>query len=379
MLTISKASAPRKSKALVIKANPVVVLTKANKKKKKSKGVRSIPRGLSTLPSEAYFRCLCDPFNYPPPRLGYGTMVPTQIHTAYVRTQIISNATDGTFVLFALPNQNNLLLANTAGSGTNPASSTASLTQSANVAFLNSAVDMTRTIAMGLRIYPMTAATDSPGLISLGCSPRGDLADLVAGLSNASPGVGIFNRPYTTVNQLPYLREHIAHPANLDHFEVTWRPTDLRDLEFTPGDSGVIGYSSSGAVSPFFDILANSVTTPTVSRQNDTQGSFLVVTGTGLKPGAVVYVEVILHLECTASSKFLAGTDFASTNPNQDDVASTSGYSSFESLYRSLLSRLPSVDQAISAATSVASSPMVQSAARRYMNIGVRESGFQLL
>jgi hypothetical protein len=314
-------------------------------------------------------------------RAGFGTLVPTQIHTTYLRSSIACSA-GGNLSLFAFPNQNNLLLATYAATeNTLPTGLTASLFTGANASTLNGMFDLSRTLSMGLRIYPMIAATSVPGIVSLGCAPRADLSDTVASTSTiAASATGLTNYTTSQVNQMPYLREHIARPSSLDYFQVTWRPTDVRDFEMTPGDSSIIAKQGVVTYCPFYDQIASQAGS-NLSRTNDTQGSFLVANLQGLPAGATIYYEVILHMETVDTSNPLASTDFSSTQPNRDSVAASSSFPSFESLYRSFVGQLPNVDTVAGAATSLLTSPMVRTAASRYLSnrMGVRASGYEMV
>jgi len=326
-----------------------------------------------------YFKCLIDPFNCPPLRAGFGCMVPTQLHTAYLRGSFLVSS-DGSYSLFLLPNPNNFLYITNALYSSNPLGATTTPLNAANVGVLNAMYDQTRTIAMGLRLYPMIAATSVPGVISLGCSPRSDATDLVAQSVTTATASGLFNRATSYVSQMPYLREHIARPSSLDYFQITWRPTDIKDFEFSIGDTPLFA-SNPGAVttSPIYCLESNQ-NSGFVPRSTDSQGSFLVSCGQGLPPGASIYFEAVLHLESIDSTSSIATTDATNTSPSAS-VASEGVYPTMESYYRSLLSILPTVDTVAGTATSLLASPIVRQTALRYASqtLGIRSSGYSLV
>lgn len=375
-------SVPRISKMKQTRTIPTVVVLSKKKRKQRLRPKLRLDRGLQLggrLASD-YYRCLTDPFNCSPVRAGFGTLVPTQIHTAYIRGSIPCSA-GGNLSLFALPNQNNFLMASYAAtSATVPTGTSSSLYAAANAATLNGLFDESRTLAFGLRLIPMIAATAVPGVISLGCAPRTDLQDLVAPNALSAINSGLANSSTDYINQMPYLREHMGRPGGVDYFQITWRPTDVRDFEFTPGDTAVVQRQGNVLYAPFYDVVANG-TGATIARQDDSQGSFLVANLQGLPAGSIVYYEVILHLETVDSSKPIATTDFASTRSTDDSVASEAG-GTFESFYRSIVNRLPNVDSVMGATTSLLSSPAVVGAATRYLNnrlMGVQSTGYEVI
>lgn len=362
-------------------ATKVIVQNNASNHNKKGRRRRkaSIPRGLGSGLSSAYLKCLSDPFTNPPVRLGFGCMVPTSVHTAYLRTSF--TITDGSFNLFILPNQNSLMLTNYSGL-TNPpigpaGSGNAYMNTANNVTVLNQVMNSSRTIAMGIRIIPMIPATSVPGVLSLGCAPRASLIDLCANSSAtpASSKVGLFNQPTTVVSGMPYLREHMARPGAVDFFQLTWRPTDIQDFQFHDSDGSNLSYQNSVTGSPYY----SGATSAGANTSPDSQGSFLVATGIGLPTTASIYVEVILHMECTNTFGSIAATDSSAIEPSLADEGS---FPSMESLYRRIAPFLPSPETVAGAASSLLSSPMVRHYAARYAQnslLGVRSSGYELV
>jgi len=320
----------------------------------------------------SFYNCLTKPFLYPPVRAGFGTLVGTQIHTAYLRSSF-TTASDGSFALFVLPNPNNLFLYTVAGLNTAPSGNTSNFLSAANTNTLNQLMNSSRTLAMGLRLLPMIPATSVPGIIMLGCGPRCGLPDVIAANNGATAATNgpLFNKSVANISQLPYLREHMARPGGVDYFEATWRPTDNKEFEFSDSDAANVAWVGASASQPFYDGALATVA-------GDTQGSFLVATGQGLPASTTIYFEVVLHLEATSSTDNLSTVD-ATNIVASPSLASSGEYSSMESLYRSFLSVLPPVDQVISSASSVMSSPMIQHAARRYVTkslLGIEPSGY---
>jgi hypothetical protein len=342
-----------------------VVSLPTKKKKRRGKRKLQLQRGLGSGLSNDYFNCLVDPFQYPPVRAGFGCMVPTQVHTAFYRGQILAGSTDGAFALFAFPNPNNFIAITNGPYNNSPTTATSSLYAASNTVLLNSMYDSSRTLAMGVRIYPMIPSTSVPGILSLGCSPRAGSNDTVAGSATSPLQSGLINQNIYKVSQMPYLRQHIARTANADYYQATWRPTDIKDFEFQETDRPWFSIQTTQVTnSPFYDIDGNLGHGETNSR--DTQGSFIVITGQGLPVNTSLYVEVVLHLETIDPTNPIATTDTSDSRASRDNIAAEGQFSSFESMYRSIMNILPSTDTVATHAATILASPMVQSAGKRY-------------
>lgn len=367
-------SAPKTTVTKVARTTTIVAVPRRRRKR------QNIPRTLGNLSpfTSAYLKCLSDPFTNPPVKAGFGTMVGTQIHTAYLRGSTTTSSA-GNLNMFVLPNPTSFVLINQAtGVSSVPVGSVAALLSASNASVINQMANESRTLAMGLRIYPMIAGTVAPGIISLGCAPRCQVEDVVAATGLVAPTTDVltnlFNKSTFAVAQMPYLREHIARPGGADFFQVTWRPTDIKDFEFSPSDIPVISYTNSASYQPFLQIAYGAG-----GNQQDTQGSFLAATFVALPASTPVYYEVVLHMEMTTSTDIIANTDFVG-NQQGPSLASESGSPSFESLYRTIQPYLPSVDQVVGAASSLLASPLVRSAASSYAQrtlLGVNASGFE--
>lgn len=352
------------------------------RRNKKIKKKRSIPRNPSNRLEQQYLKCLSNPFNCPPVRAGFGCMVPTELHSAYLRTNIVT-ASDGSFTAFVLPNPQNLFLWTFAGFATPVTTANSGFSQSGNCEVIKNLSNSSRTLAMGVRIYPMIPATVAPGVIQIGCAPRVSLADVVAPTDTSGPNstdsAPLFNREAQYVTQLPYLREHMARPGGTDFIQCTWRPTDNKDFEFTDCDSKNIKFINTGGYQPFCPTTNTTSGAPALL---DTQGSFLVVSGQSLPASTTIFVEIILHIETTSSTTLIDQADTASIQPS---VADTGNFPTMESMYRSIAPYLPSVDTVVGAAQSLATSRLGshlgQVALNRYRSqvMGVRSSGYMAI
>jgi hypothetical protein len=154
---------------------------KTPKKKKIPKRKRNrnskVPRLLSGDLFTQYVSSLNDPFNYPPPKLGFGCMVPTNIFTAYLRGQYTAS-TDGSFAIFCAP---------TVGSSLSPIYYSNGLSTAVawnpvtfpNAAIIGNSAGEGRVISSGIRVLPLQAATAAPGIIYSGAIPSASNSALV--------------------------------------------------------------------------------------------------------------------------------------------------------------------------------------------------------
>jgi hypothetical protein len=311
------------------KATKVVVVTQSNiKHKRKRKSVRSgLSRGLST-----YMKCVVDPFENPPIRLGFDTFVPTSLHTAYQRISVTTNATDGSFDIVMTPNLVNFLLTNVAGANNTPlwVNSFA-----ANYSAINTQIDYSRVVGMALKIFPQIPLTSAPGIISSGVTPRMSTNDMVN-----------FFGPTTSSRQnLPYNEFFMGRTGNTEANMVSWRPTDVSEFIF------------HDMTQPQINIVSGVITANTsatgIGNLNagnfDSGGSLIHISGTGLPAGTVLFVEAVCHIECTDSQNSIASDTGDDSNPRVcDDI----GVSDMQGAFRTIADLLPSPNQAILAGSS---------------------------
>jgi hypothetical protein len=258
--------------------------------------------------------------------------------------------------LILTPNLQTFLWTNNAGITTTP---NWSFDGAANFTALTSQIDMGRVVGMGLRVYPQVALTAAPGLIYSGVVPRCSLGEFAAQMA------------LTTNNRanLPYNQFFLGRTGNTECNQICWRPTDISEFVFHDVDAA------------FASVTAGVVTVPTAaalvaSSDLDTGGSFCQLSLTGLPSSTPVYVECIIHLECTSSSKTIANDTASDSSPMVCDDRSLS---SIESAYRLLQKWLPSPSQAIEAFDRFTNSQVAQAAlkyARGYEN---RRNGFVML
>lgn len=115
--------------------------------------------------SASYSDALKDPFQHGPKRMGFGTMVPTVLGTAYVRGNFTVNA-DGSFGICLCPDIVNMIILNAAAS-----SSSAGFTvtvPAANASALTSQMIEARITSGGVRAFALFPDTAAPGVLVAG-------------------------------------------------------------------------------------------------------------------------------------------------------------------------------------------------------------------
>jgi len=205
---------------------------KARKRRSRRTGQSLVLNGLSNkagLLLQAYLNTLNDPFEYGPVKLGFGTMVGTQLVTAFLRTPI-NTFTDGSLGVCMNPQvgyvYNQLYKANAGGSAI-------SWNQPPNF-FNNAAVGQllaeARVVSGGIRGFPALSFQQYTGFAYAG----GFAGDTI---NNCYLGSSI-----TTLSENPGFR----FGGGGYGAEALVRPTDPVSFEFT--QSNVDGFSNTNAI-----------------------------------------------------------------------------------------------------------------------------------
>jgi len=217
-----------------------------------------------------------DPFENGPIRLGFNTLVPTVLGSAYKRGSFSVNA-DGSFALAWIPDVVNTLRWTNAGAAT----PTWANIPSTNSAALQQQMSLIRVVSGGLRLF-VTQATTSPSGV------------LYAGSSSAAS-----RDTYTALT-----------------------PTTLSDLASSELE---IGYSGAAFTSRPIDISAVEFSSAQLTGfPNNAIAGFTTgyVCGLNFPSTAVVYYESILNVEglpteTSGSIGISSSTDFKSTPANE--------------------------------------------------------------
>lgn len=242
-----------------------------------------------------YLKCLKDPFENSPVRLGFGCMTTSNLATAYVRSTFTVNA-DGTFACFLFPANSTTggggsrggLYINTSGS--------AGLTWSA-VPFTNN-IGITlqgnesRIIGAGLRILPRQALTAQSGLIYTANIPTATY-DQMAGFSP----LGVSQHPLANWSDGLQGTQSVVMPCDLDAFT-------------------------------FFSVVQLGYPNSTLSFS-----SIPVMSGSGFPVGAVIAYEAVCHFEILPSANTIS-TSYTPQGYNKIDPGLTDEVSSIDKLWR---------------------------------------------
>jgi hypothetical protein len=295
----------------------IVVKPKSKGRRRRRNRVRALSKGILPNIARAYFDTLVDPFEYGPVRLGFGTLVPTDLYTAYFRLDMISNA-DGSFGVACLPSLGNVTQNLWS---TNAAVNVASWTARsfANQLAISSSAGEGRVVSMGIRVTPLLAATDRPGILYTALIPT---------ITNTA----LTGSSVQTLLNLPQVQPNPGAGVAT----IVYRPVDPNSYHFTP--NAIQGYA--GATTP--------------------DGSSLAILGTGFPASTALHVDVVLNLESIISS----GTSAASaaiTNPELMPEQVSDYFPSLEQMWNTFRSILPepgSVASSFGAATAATLSIM---------------------
>jgi len=252
------------------------------KKKKKRGGGRRGGGGnnggsMGMTLTKAYIDTLRDPFQHGPLRLGFGTMVPTTVGTAFLRTSITSH-TDGSFgaVLFpSLGSVNSAVATQISGAG----SFSWAFTPYANLANVTSLFDECRVVSAGIRVMPLTAPGGIPGVLYTGSISTTSSASFI--LNNIT---GLSNLPNTEFG-----------PGDKGA-TMTYRPTDFSSYEF---NENVKTHTNTGWV---------------------WNGSCPFIVGKNFPASTIVIIEFVINLEGISGTGATAASNIDSdSNPKLSD------------------------------------------------------------
>ncbi len=294
-----------RNRNVVVMATPVIN-SQPSRRRRRRRGRRSGKNQISSPDNEmmsmtsAYFKSLVDPFEWTPPKLGWGCMVPTTIVSGYFRSVLTSSA-DGTLAILGLPCVT-LGIVNSTGSASTVGWATSNYSnQSAIIA----ACGEGRVVSIGLRAYPNIALTAVPGAVYTGATVPTDWTSL-----------------------------------------QTLSPNDLIALPTSHLSIGVAGSSATGRpVDPdsftFFDAIVDADGyTAAVNASETMPFSVPYIVFAGLPASSIVYVEGLINIEATQVVKHLAQTVL----PDNAEVGSSrlcDYWPSFENMWGRIRPLLP--------------------------------------
>jgi len=257
---------------------------KQNKNKNKNIQKAKSRGSIGNVLVQNYVKTLNDPFEYGAVRLGFDTMVPTNLATGYVR-QIINTNADGSFALFVIPGTGNGVSGARGGLYTNISGLNGTTWTSAS--FVNSGTirnmgKEARLISCGLRVLPLVANTAAPGILY--CNSVG--AETYATMAAQSPQ-SIANDPLT------------RWANGRDSVTINSRPVDYDSYSYFI--SILSGYADN--VVPY--------------------SSIPVISGVGFPAATAIQIDAIVNLEIVAgiftSFANYAGSENVPNDPTVSD------------------------------------------------------------
>lgn len=265
-----------------------------------------------------YVNTVRDPWLHGPCRIGFGTMVPTQLVTGYVRQTVSANA-DGSLAIFMVPGVLNTITYDNGGAAV-AAWTSASCTNSSAIQALASEF---RIVSGGIRAIPQVPGTAAPGLAYVGSLPAATSIGMVA------------NSPNTLIAN-PLLRMGYAASGA----SAVLLPVDPRSFEFGAEPGG--GYATTQSY---------PVSTP-------------VIVFTGLPASATVLIEGVINLEAIQSSSSISGALQNLGRSDEDQPTLADHFSSRDQLWNAARRMIPSAATVAEGFSHIASATV--NAARAY-------------
>jgi len=278
-------------------------------KARRKKGKRLGRSGDGGAVVREYINTLNDPFVHGPVRIGWGTMVPTNLYTATYRASMTANA-DGSFGVGLLPslgNTNANIYFNNAGAGV----ATWTAQKYNNGTAIAAAVNECRIVSGGIKVFPMVPGTGAPGVIYAGSIPSATASDVGAQTLNNLAAVPFLKIGYGATGACAMIH-----------------PVDPVSYEFT--NLALAGYN------------AGTLTTSSVP----------LIVGLGFPASITVFVEAVLNIESV--SEF--STTAAITNPElvaNDTKTMTDYFPSIEAMWSKIKQYVPESSQVYEAATRI--------------------------
>jgi len=335
----------KKKKTIVVK-----VVKKTTKKVKAKKRTTRNAKPRFTRPmrmnmADQYMKCLADPFKYGPVRAGFGTLLPTQLHTAYYRNTGFAGS-DGTLRLFCNPALLNGININNTAVGSTPAWQSYNYS---NYAAITSQADELRVLSMGVRCFPRIAATSPPGMCFMNVVPKCDASEIQLYCNSTAAAAAA----------LPYSQIHLASSQSVDFYQNCWRPGSSEDFEFRNYDSAILNNNTG--------VLSLNTITSSTGGWVESPTAHLDTIFTGLpyiaSAGTPVFFEVICHYETTNSILTISNETEDDASPS---VASEGQFASAETMFRKMANMLPDTSTVAAIGGTILASPLISKNIHRY-------------
>lgn len=217
--------------------------TNASKNKKKSNNRQSKSPRYNPL-KDCYVRLLNDPFNNPPCRLGFGTMVPTITGTLVNRTTL-SAASDGSLAVYVAPFlAQSPITINTSGSA---GTTWSSLAYNNIGQYPSTVITEARIICIGLKVTPLVASTAAPGSCFVG-QLAGQNQTFIDTLSTSSVSTFSSMRSLLTINNSVLV---VSRPVDNSAYEfsvLTYTGSSTATFPHSAPTIALQGYPASASV-----------------------------------------------------------------------------------------------------------------------------------
>jgi len=174
-----------------------------------------------TTPFDQYVKALNDPFMVVPPPVGYGTMIPTIVSTAFARVNVPVGSTASAVILIAQLNTGIMVTryeVATVNYGTAIAGYAITNTAAANASVIAASGNQARKLAGGLRAMMRSNINGLPPTVYSGL-----IADTYTNIINLSVN-GLLNLDSLQL---------VPTPTNEEGCQVLWRPEDFTDFQFS--------------------------------------------------------------------------------------------------------------------------------------------------
>lgn len=250
-------------------------------------GDRSVPAFLL----KEFARAVANPFEHSPPPLRFGTFCPTDVKTAILKQSLVTNGTDGSFGVIAMPQVKNALYQNINGAASKVWGAYDASSASTYASYYANA----RPIALGVRVFVAGALTTTPGRIYVGS------------ISGYTPQTLIDATNGFTINALAAIPSGQMFVAANPVVMATWRPAQPKDMDMVPQVISSTGYATT-------DILP---------------GCIPYVIGLGFTVNTSVHVEYVFHFEGTP---LITQTFMTESNDSADKTADPSWFKTFPSM-----------------------------------------------
>jgi len=290
----------------------VVVATKAKKPRRQRRRNNRRRAGSSAMTTDfnCYVNTLRDPFIHGPCRIGFGTMVPTNLYTAYIRLLLTCNG-DGSCGVALAPDLTNMLYTQNAGI----AVATWAHYPATNLAAIAAGISEGRVVSGGIRAIPQVPATSPPGIVYAGAFPA------------------LYPNAVTTVTPTTFIASEALH--------VGFGATGASAITL-PVDPGSFVFNSNTIFG-----FAATTTYPT---------STPVIIFTGLPASSTLLIEAVLNLEGIVGQANIG----AITNPgvSADQSTLADHFPSLDNLWASAKHYIPTaatVNSGFSEASTLAS------------------------